>query len=190
MLIGALLHNAKDGRLHPVFLTPSQAPEGSVTVHGHVRYSILDVEETGSDVYADGFRRMLEISSDRGCKFITQCWRWDGETQPALAVWFDLENDLSFKVTESAGILLDAYSRDWKQNVAVIPYDRKLRLELEAAVAGQEFKDETARHLAMAHHAVRNSKVSAGWMGKAIGLDIYEFKDLCMSYGHDEPFEY
>jgi len=188
MMIGALLHNARDGRLHPVFLASSPAPEGSTYLPGHTRYAILYVEETGSDVYADGFRRMLETSSDRGCRFITQCWRWDGEGEPALVVWFD--GELNFTVTESSGILLDPFARDWRQNVAVLPYDRKLRLELEAAVAGQEFEDETARHLAMAHYAVINSKVSAGWMGKAIGLNIYDFKDLCMSRGLPEPFEY
>jgi len=190
MNIGALLHNARDGRVHPLWLAPSAAPEGAAfDVPASVRFSILHWEEKGLDTYVEGFRAILGTSFDKEPRFISKAFRWNGETPPELVAWFD--ENLAFVMERSAGILPEPPFPDWKRNLAYMPYDHALRTYLEDAVADQApFGDEMSRHVAMVARALLDSKVSARWAASHAGTTLDDLAELCMLHGHPRPFDF
>lgn len=191
MKIGALLHNAREGTLHPVWLGPSPSMDGLTDSSGRVRYEIADYDRHGFDVHADAFRSVYEARSPGKRTFIVHTFRWDGETPPSIIAWFDLGGErLHFTVECSEGIYSEPPTDDWKRNIALFPYERKLRLEMEAAVDQQgPFEDETARHVAMLQYALVHGKMSARRAARQVGLNLDDLANVCISHGHQRPYE-
>jgi len=193
MVIKALLHNARDGRLHPLYLGPSPAPEGSsFSVPGSERFAILHWDEKGLGTYVEGFQAILSAyieKRERDPRFISKAFRWNGETPPELVAWFDV--NLAFVMERSAGILPEPPFPDWERNLAHMPYDHALRTYLEAAVADREpFESETARHVALVQQALMDSKVSARWAAAHAGMSLDDLAETCILYGHPRPFDF
>jgi len=91
MLIGAVVHNHKLGRYHPIFFRLSSPPSGDDDLAAQ-RYRSTAHHTEGFATLDEAVQDMHETCRLEKCGVSTALFHWDGEGVPATTAYFDRGN--------------------------------------------------------------------------------------------------